>query len=469
MTQDYPIEFRSLIDELLGDDSPEFWQAVNHTPGLSGLRLNTLKKDNNTIVDRLPARLDPLPWIENGFLIKEEDQLGKHPFHTAGLYYLQEPSAMVPVEILDPKPGENVLDLCAAPGGKTTQILSKMNNQGWLLANDSNPRRVQALTRNLDRWGARNSQITSELPSRLAEHLGPVFDKVLVDAPCSGEATFRTDPRGVKNWSTNFRDRCTVIQDDILWNGAKLVRPGGILVYSTCTFNQKENEGTIMRFLERNQEFFLEQIPLQEGFSPGLPLNSSDRYGLKKTARIWPHRAPGEGHFIALLRRSGQMEKNKKPLEKSGVSLQNGQKASYKAFYSATMIRNNNTEYIHPDNDGLRVYGNQLYFSSTDSPPLDGLRVEQWGWWIGTFKENQFNPSPALAAGLSSSDMQKVLEFSLGDLLLEQYQRGSPIKYETGDIEAKGWILVNIEGYPLGWGKLSQGKIKNYLPRWLRR
>jgi len=469
VTRNYPHAYENIIEFLLEDDSSEFWQVLKNTPVFSGLRLNNLRNGFQTITSKLSATLEPLPWDEHGFLIIKGDQLGKHAFHAAGLYYLQEPSAMVPVAILDPQPGERILDLCAAPGGKTTQILSRMDNQGWLLANDSNPRRVQALMRNVDRWGARTAAVTNETPSRLADHFGAAFDRVLIDAPCSGEGTFRTDPKAGKKWSIKFRDRCGVIQDDILWQGAKLVRPGGVLVYSTCTFNQHENEGTVKRFLTRNQEFILDVIQHQEGFSPGIPINEEDQVNLSRTVRIWPHKGPGEGHFIARLKRLGPEHKVQNFPIRSGARLNTEQKNAYRDFYISTLIRNSATEDLFHENAGLKVHGNQLYWSSSQTPSLNGLKVEHWGWWIGTFREDLFIPSPSLATGLAKDAFQKVLEFSLEDPELALYQRGSPIGYKNYEGESGDWILVAVEGFPMGWGKLTRGKIKSYLPSWLRR
>ncbi len=261
MTTPFPNDFTIEINRLLGEQSSIFWDVQETAPPLSGLRVNTLKTNPELIPTALSAELKTLPWTGNGFQLPQGSNPGKHPFPSAGLYYLQEPSAMAPAAALDPQPGDLVLDLCAAPGGKSTQILSLMKNQGLLITNDSNPRRVQGLARNIERWGARNAVIINEVPKRLAEHFGPIFDRVLVDAPCSGEGTFRTDPVEIKKWSTSFSKRCASIQDEILWFAGKMVRPGGILVYSTCTFNQQENEGSVTRFLHANPDFFCRSNP----------------------------------------------------------------------------------------------------------------------------------------------------------------------------------------------------------------
>lgn len=466
MIDHYPPEFIAIIQDLLGESTPQFWAALAGRTTSAGLRINSLKGSAADLLSKLTIESTPLPWVEEGFGVDFGNQLGVHSLHGAGAFYLQEPSAMLPAAVLAPRPGEKVLDLCAAPGGKSTQILSRMNNQGWLLANDPNPNRVQALVRNLDRWGARNSLVCTESPARLYHHLGSIFDRVLIDAPCSGEGTFRLDPKAKKNWSTRFQDRCANIQDEIIWYGSKLVRPGGVLVYSTCTFNRTENEGTIERFLSKKSGFMLDPIQPVQGFSPGIPRNIPE---LVQTVRIWPHLAPGEGHFIARLIRSEAKFEKRNPREDSGKQLEGEQLAAYQDFYSRTIHINPQTEDFHPQNHRLRVYGNQLYLPPGGSPSLDGLRVEHWGWHIGTIQGKRFIPSPALASGLQRDDCQKVLEFSLGDPDLVGYQRGSPIRNHTFGEGNGEWILAVVEGYSLGWAKLLQGSIKSYYPNWLRK
>ncbi len=468
MKDKLPVKFQGIIQDILKEDTPNFWQSYDNDPPNSGLRINSLKNDAGRILHKLPGKFSSLPWTEDGYQIEPETNLGKHAFHAAGLYYLQEPSAMVPVEILDPDPGEKILDLCAAPGGKTTQISSKMKNQGWILANDPNPKRVQALKRNLERWGSHNTQVTNESPIRLFEHFGAIFDRVLVDAPCSGEGTFRTNPGAIKKWSPEFIERCGVIQDDILWQGTRLVRPGGIVVYSTCTFNQHENEGTIQRFLDKDPDFYLESASSFKGFQAGFAPSLKDNSDLSKTIRIWPHQAPGEGHFCARLRRAGTGADENEIRAETGQVFGPDQQKLYEVFFNTSIKTSLNTNQIRPDSPLLRMFGNHLYQIIPDAPPLEGLRVEHWGWWIGTFKHESFLPSPALATGLRGEDSQKVLEFSIGDHDLEQYQRGSPIKTDREPDGSGEWILITIEGFPLGWGKIIRGRIKSYLPTWLR-
>jgi len=450
VTTPFPNDFITEINQLLGEQSSKYWDIQESALPISGLRVNTLKTNPEFIRTVLSAELKTLPWTNDGFQLIQGNNPGKHPFHSAGLYYLQEPSAMVPTVALDPQPGELVLDLCAAPGGKTTQILSLMKNQGLLIANDSNPRRVQALARNIERWGARNAVVTNEVPKRLAEHFGPVFDRVLVDAPCSGEGTFRINPGEIKKWSTNFSKRCALIQDEILWFAGKLVRPGGILVYSTCTFNQLENEGSVMRFLQANTDFVVDPIPLQPGFSNGIPLLKPDPGNLKDTVRIWPHLAPGEGHYVARLRKSENSTSGQLSIQGTQTLMTAEQQKIYKKFFDSSLNQTPGTEMISPGSSSLSCFGNQLYLFPPNSPQLEGLRIHHWGWPLGTFKGGKFKPSSALASGLTKEDSQIVIEFPVDDPNLVSYLRGSPIRYPGEATASIVWVLVTVEGFPLG-------------------
>ncbi len=468
MNKNLPPEFVNTVDSLLKGDAPQFWQALAGAPLNTGLRINPNKTELNLLQQEISAGFTPLTWEENGYRVDQTEGLGKHPYHAAGMYYLQEPSAMVPVSILDPQPGERVLDLCAAPGGKTTQIASKMSNGGYIVANDPNPQRVQALGRNIERWGSRNVSIVNETPQRLVDHFGEYFDRVLVDAPCSGEGTFRTRPGEIKKWSPRLSQRLAAIQDEILWFAGKLVRPGGILVYSTCTFNQLENEGTILRFLDKKPGFNIEAIPPVSGFSPGIPLTHSDPIDLSRPVRIWPHITNGEGHFIARMKKTEAELKSDLPEKYSNNPIDPEQMSIYEEFFENNLILTSRTRDISPSDQGLAVYGNRLYWVASGSPALEGLKIHHWGWWLGTFRSDRFIPSPALAAGIKRADAQKVLEFSIGEPDLASFQRGSPIKISDDVSFPSSWVLVTVAGNPLGWGKVQKGRLKSYFPNWLR-
>lgn len=468
MKNNLPPEFVNTIDSLLKDDAPQFWQALSRAPLSTGLRINPNKTELNLLKQEISADFTSLPWEENGYQVHRAEGLGKHPYHAAGMYYLQEPSAMVPVSILDPQPGERILDLCAAPGGKTTQIASRMSGEGYIVANDPNPHRVQALGRNIERWGTRNISILSETPQRLVDHFGEYFDRVLVDAPCSGEGTFRTHPGEIKKWSPQLSQRIAIIQDEILWFAGKLVRPGGILVYSTCTFNQLENEGTILRFLDKKPDFSLEPIQQLPGFYPGIPFTDSDPVDLTRPVRIWPHITSGEGHFVARMKKTGSDLKSDLSEKYSSNSIDPEQTSIYEKFFENNLVLTSRTREISPGSRGLAIYGNRLYWVPSGSPSLEGLKVHHWGWWLGTFQSDRFNPSPALAAGIKRADAQKVLEFLIGETDLAAYQRGSPIKISENEYLPSSWVLITVSGNPLGWGKVQKGRLKSYFPNWLR-
>jgi len=468
VNKNLPPEFVNTVDSLLKGDAPQFWQALAEAPLYTGLRINPTKTEIHLLQQDIPAEFSPLPWEENGYRVHLADGLGKHPFHAAGMYYLQEPSAMVPVSILDPQPGERVLDLCAAPGGKTTQIASKMSKGGYIVANDPNPQRVQALGRNIERWGGRNIAILNETPQRLVDHFGEYFDRVLVDAPCSGEGTFRTRPGEIKKWSPQLSQRLASNQDEILWFAGKLVRPGGVIVYSTCTFNQLENEGTILRFLNKNPDFLLEPIPQITGYSPGVPFPDLDDVDLSKPVRIWPHITTGEGHFAAKMRKAETVKTANLPEKHISNPIKSELILIYGDFFENNLVLTKRTREISPDSQRLAVYGNRLYWIPQGSPSLKGLKVHHWGWWLGTFRSDRFIPSPALAASIKQADAQKVLEFSLGESDLAAFQRGSPIKISDDVSYPSSWVLVTVTGNPLGWGKVQKGRLKSYFPKWLR-
>lgn len=468
MKSNYPSEYIQIIHRLLSGDAPQFWAAMEDGSPAAGLRINPAKTNLADLQQDLALESRPLPWTAQGVALLGSEGLGKHPYHTAGLYYLQEPSAMAPVAVLNPQAGERVLDLCAAPGGKTTQIHSRMENQGVLIANDANPRRVQALTKNLERWGARNTPVICETPRRISEHLGDYFDRVLVDAPCSGEGTFRSDPGEIKKWSPEFSQRCCAIQDEILWFAAKMVKPGGVLVYSTCTFNQDENEGTIARFLEKNPDFRIDPIEPVGGYAKGIQLESAPAVDFSGAVRIWPHLSQGEGHFIARLQKSGSTARVPSRALKDRAHSTPDDQDRYRHFFEKTLNQTPNTREILPGSRELKIYGNHLYWVPDEMPSLEGLNVRHWGWWVGTYQADKFVPSPALASALHPEDAQLVLEFSLEDPHLSTYLRGSPISDSRLEDLPEGWILVSCGGYSLGWGAIHHGRMKSYIPRWLR-
>ncbi|MGD2159420.1 MAG: RsmF rRNA methyltransferase first C-terminal domain-containing protein, partial [Anaerolineales bacterium] len=368
-------------------------------------------------------------------------------------------------EILDPQPGERVLDLAGAPGGKTTHISTLMQNQGLLIANDIHPRRVRALMKNVERWGARNVVVTNETPTRLADHLGAYFDRVLVDAPCSGEGLFRKEPSTRRDWTTNLVENYAKRQDGIMYEAARLVSPGGSLVYATCTFAPEENEGVVFRFLKSHPEFVLLEPPKYVEFDTGRPewLSEDVRmFDLNRTVRLWPHRTLGEGHFVAhLVRQKSRVESlpSRCDLKKLfGYSaVPQDVLGHYRAFWDEIMS-------VPLFEDRLALVGSYLYHLPDDLPDLQGLSVLHWGWWLGSLKKKRFEPSSALVMALEVSDFQKVLSFPVDDPRVIRYLRGEVIPSPGPD----GWMAVCVQGFPLGWGKRVRGRLKSRFPKWLR-
>ena len=281
-----PEAFLNRMKKQLGDEYPQFMESLER-PRAVALRFNPLKGQQPA----LPFVGEPVPWEPMGFYYDPMARPGLHPYHEAGVYYLQEASAMAPVALLQPQPGEWVCDLCAAPGGKSTQIAGAMGKEGLLLCNEINPKRARILSRNIERMGIGNALVTNEHPEKLAQRLEGCFDRVLVDAPCSGEGMFRKEEAAVTDWSEETVAMCANRQQEILRSAARLLRPGGRLVYSTCTFAPEENEGVVQQFLAEHEEFVPETVDA--------PWFAQGENG---TMRMWPHKLFGEGHFAAVLR-----------------------------------------------------------------------------------------------------------------------------------------------------------------------
>lgn len=382
-----PPEFLSRMQALLGVEYAAFLASYDQPPSV-GLRVNTLKLTSEKFTSLFPDSLAPNPLSLSGFTLPVDSRPGKHPYHAAGLYYLQDPSAQAVAALLDPQPGERILDLAAAPGGKTTHIAALMQNQGLLIANDINPKRVRDLARNVERWGARNIVIVNETPEKLADHFGATFDRVLVDAPCSAEGVFRKEPTARSKWHPKLVESCALQQDAILQDAARLVRPGGVMVYSTCTFAPQENEATLARFLKDQTDFELVPAPKLSGVDHGRPewLDAPDpSLRLEHTIRLWPHKAPGEGHFIALLRRKGALSPHS-TLHPPRISSFPTEAADDFAKFCAETL-----SVQFPQNQ-LALHGSHLYLVPDGLPALRGLRVIHWGWWLGIAKKNRFNP-----------------------------------------------------------------------------
>jgi 16S rRNA C967 or C1407 C5-methylase (RsmB/RsmF family)/NOL1/NOP2/fmu family ribosome biogenesis protein len=426
---------------------------------------------------------------------------GLHPHHLAGLYYLQDPSAMAPAELLAPRPGERVLDLAAAPGGKTTHLAALMGGEGLLVANEIKSKRVGHLAQNLERWGAGNVVITNETPEALADHFGAFFDRVLVDAPCSGEGMFRKDMGARADWSPEMVAGCAVRQSAILRVAAKMVRPGGYLLYSTCTFAPEENEAVIAGLLGQaaagsGMRFRPVALPQLDGFMPGRPTgltsdglrrlqssgqssrqssgtSSAQPPGLDRAVRLFPHRVQGEGHFACLLQRvPSSADDQEEDLQLRSDRLPRPSKAQsgfWRDFAEQVLA-------VDLADDRLRVVGDRLYLVPQGLPDLGRLRVVHPGIWLGALKKDRLEPAHPLALFLPRGQARRTVDLPADDPRLRAYLRGESFPAEGSEpVEGRrpepveGWTLVTTDGFPLGWGKRVQGVVKNHFPRgWIQ-
>ena len=493
-----PKDFENRMQGMLKEAYPAFVDSY-HKEKYQALRLNPLKIQKDDFLNKAPFELEEVPWEKNGFYYNgNTDQPGKHPYHMAGVYYIQEPSAMAPVAYLDAKPGDKILDMCAAPGGKSTQIASYMNGEGILVSNEINPARAKILSENVERMGIRNAMVTNEAPKKLAEIFDEYFDKILVDAPCSGEGMFRKNEEACTEWSLENVELCATRQDEILDCAADMLRPGGRLVYSTCTFAPAENEGSIARFLDRHSDFELLEVPLYEGMEHGIPewsyfsckreeaagsdvnkeqsCENIDDKRIERTIRLWPHKVKGEGHFLAVLQKSGEVSEDyegfcKYGLEK-GMSLAElknkvSDKTSISDFESFTkeVLKDN---ILESDIGGIIMFGEQLYMIPKGMPSTHNLKVLRPGLHLGTMKKNRFEPSHALALALRPGEVNNVCELSSDTNDAQAYINGQTLNYDNSESK-KGWFLITIDGYSLGWGKLAGNIMKNHYPKGLRR
>lgn len=454
---------KSYLDRMrlqLGDEFPAFLAAYQQET-VTGLRVNTLKISPEEFQHRSPFQLHPIEWCVEGFIVHGGGKPGKHPFHSAGLYYLQEPSAMAVVELLDPQPGEKILDLAAAPGGKATHIAARLQQQGLLIANEIHPRRVSELAQNLERWGARNVVILNETPQRLADYFGAYFDRVLFDAPCSGEGMFRRSQIARQEWSEEAVRSCAIRQRGLLPQAARLVRPGGRLIYSTCTFSIEENERVIAAFLKDHAEFELMEWKNSLPFSTAWWEESENPFIGKGVYRLLPHRHTGEGHFIAVMRRlhGGEWQKIT-PYRVKTLS------SSHLRSFKNLMERISDFQL---ESLRLSLEGGSLYFIPPSACQLSGLHVYRPGWLLGTFTKDRFEPAHAFALALPATSIKKSISFPADHPQLFAYLHGDSLHLDslTPD-QIDGWLVICVDGYPIGWGKSVKGVIKNAYPRGLR-
>ncbi len=484
-----PKKFEDRMKELLGEEFEVFKNSYDDKYK-TGLRVNRLKLTGEEFEAISPCPIDPIPWTTNGYYYDGKNQPAKHPYYHAGLYYIQEPSAMLPAALLPIEPGDKVLDVCAAPGGKSTELAAKLGGSGVMVSNDISNSRAKALLKNIELFGVRNPVIISEDPANLVKYFPEYFDKILVDAPCSGEGMFRKDPSIMKNWEQYGVEYYNNLQKNIILYAADMLKPGGYMVYSTCTFSPEENEGTIRYLLENREGFTVEPVNRVEGLGYGHPeWIEREAEQLKNCIRVWPQKVAGAGHFVVLLRKKADVKAT-----------------SYAGYrYSKVKLSDEAVEFLDQldmdfDPNRFELRDERLYYLPEGLPNVKGLRILRLGLYLGDMKKNRFEPSQALANALKSSDYTNILNIFSDhqdaikylkcetldisenyitckdrneyDTLIAAKKAGSEDMQNCYGIllekkKKNTWYLVCVDGYPLGWAKCSNNGMKNkYLAGW---
>lgn len=474
-----PIEFEKKMKAFLGNEWDDFLYSYDNNR-FQALRFNTLKvqspEERMRILKVLGISSDKrVSWADEAYYFDENVRPGKHPYHEMGLYYIQEPSAMSAAALLAPKPGMRVLDLCAAPGGKSTQLATYLGDRGLLISNEINTQRSRILSQNIERMGIKNAIVTNEDSFVLASHFPGFFNAIQVDAPCSGEGMFRKLPEAIEQWSMENVAICATRQKEILDNAAVMLKPGGVIVYSTCTFSKEENEDVIEYFLERHPDFTLEEME-----------------------RFWPHKVDGEGHFVAKLVRRGSVnelgadydvcEDSCNKVEDTGLKAdrktkKNKNSKNRKNETKPALTKENMkllTEFLDETisedmaawikNSRLVMFGEQLYRLPDMEVDIKGLKVQRAGLHIGEFKKQRFEPSHSLALALKLSEAKNVVKLTWDDPQTTGFFNGQSVMLsdeQTAECK-KGWALVCVDGYTAGWGKVNGTQVKNHYPKGLR-
>lgn len=461
-----PEAFREKMKRLLKEEYDSFIDSYE-MERVQGLRRNPIKITQEEFERLSPFHLKKIPWVKEGYYYSGQERPGKHPYHEAGLYYIQEPSAMAVVELLDPRPGETILDLCAAPGGKTTHIAGRLKGEGFLVSNEIHPARAKILSQNVERLGVKNGVVTNEDSHSLSQYFPEFFDRIVVDAPCSGEGMFRKDEAARLQWSPDHVNLCAKRQGEILLNAAAMLKPGGVLVYSTCTFSPEENEQVIEEFLLSNDDFSIEDKGERQGLSEGRPeWSKTGRKDLKKTFRIWPHKTEGEGHYLAVLKKadrdSGKIKRTEPEYCKDALIIKEAEKFFQDILVdpASYLIRK---EYI--------LFGDQLYLISPEMIQFKGMKVLRPGLHIGTIKKNRLEPSHALALALKKEEIRQWVDLPAAGGEIIRYLKGETLSEDGlsgAQLEKKGWVLMNVDGYSIGFAKLAGGILKNHYPKGLR-
>lgn len=522
-----PIDFENKMKSLLKDEWDAFIDCYSNQK-YQALRINSMKRcrgdwsldetsyEKEVLKEAGISLLEPVPWAKHGYYYDLDARPGKHIYHEMGLYYIQEPSAMSAVGLLDVQPGEFVLDLCSAPGGKATQIADALKGEGLLVANEIHPARSKILAQNIERMGIGNALVTNEDPQGMSAHFAGFFDKILVDAPCSGEGMFRKNPEAMEEWSLEQVLVCADRQAEILEHAAIMLKTGGRMVYSTCTFAPEEDEMSMVNFLKKHPEFKILEVEAPY-FSPARAdwgCIDEEEFGIASTFRLWPHKLHGEGHYVAVLEKKGNKENacyeycdeaysesykskaeialeksqkkkkgkgKKQDMQKADGVLNKEQITSLESFYAESLLEEVAEKLKEKE---LVLFGDQLYALPTGIHSLAGLKVERAGLHIGTFKKNRFEPSHALALYLHKDEVKQYITLKNEDARALGYFKGEGFFVNPGELicvetgmckevtevsEKKGFCLMCVDGYSAGFVKLANGQAKNHYPKGLRK
>jgi 16S rRNA C967 or C1407 C5-methylase (RsmB/RsmF family)/NOL1/NOP2/fmu family ribosome biogenesis protein len=431
-----PIDFINRMEQDLGPDFHAFLRSYQENK-ISALRFNPIKADEKAKDTMSPMLTGAVEWSPNGYYYDEEFRPGLHPYHAAGVYYIQDASAQLPVEMLKPEPGDYCLDLCAAPGGKSTQIAGYLMGQGILVSNEPMKNRARILSENVERLGIRNCIVTSEYPDKLAEAFPEYFDKIMVDAPCSGEGMFRKNHDACSEWSLESVEMCAARQAEILDRAYEMLIPGGRICYSTCTFARLEDEEAVSAFLSRHPDMTL-----------------------MEERRLWPHQVKGEGHYAALLEKADT--ENRGEVCRENRSFYQTKKINDKILNDYLIFTKGTMNDMWRDN--LLLLGDLLYQLPDNCPNFEGLHVLRGGLFLGTLKKNRFEPGHAMALAVNSSEVKNSFNLTADSQEIQNYLKGQSIIAAVPD----GWTLITVDGYSIGWGKAVKGQIKNHYPKGLR-
>ncbi|MGI6608416.1 MAG: RsmF rRNA methyltransferase first C-terminal domain-containing protein [Erysipelotrichaceae bacterium] len=440
MTNRLPPEYLENMKKLLKNRYTDYLDCFNDEPA-SGLRVNTLKISVEDFLNISPFKLERIPFTSDGFYYQKDDKPAKHPYYYAGLYYLQEPSAMLPAEVLEIEKGDIVLDGCAAPGGKSTKIASKLSGSGILVSNDISASRGKGLVKNIELAGIGNSFVICEDLTTLQDKFKNCFDKILIDAPCSGEGMFRKDQTLIKNWQKKGNNYYSEIQREIIISAIEMLKEGGQLVYSTCTFSLMENEDVIDYALKKYPELkTVKPIIESDGFAEGVYNH------LKDCIRLYPFNIRGEGHFVCLLQK-GEKQNFKEAVKHDKCSVPEILK-DFLSLVDFDLTAGN-----------FELINDNIYFVCHHSLNLDKIRTVRSGLLIGKIKNRRFEPSTAFALALKKEQFNQVIDLKADDYRVIRYLKGETI--EVKEFNFQGYVLVCVNGYSLGFGKVNNGILKN--------